>query len=59
MVKKRNNLEDSAKIALENYLCVSNVESLLILADTPLRKIGQVFFDVGRDIAGEAFYLEI
>lgn len=59
MAKKIFTLEDSARIALTEYLGVSNVENLLILTDTPLRKIGQIFFDVGVKIAGEVFYLEI
>lgn len=59
MGRKKLTLEDAAKIALVDYLSVSNVENLLILTDTPLRKIGQIFFDVGEEIAGEVFYLEI
>lgn len=52
-------LENSAKIALKDYLGVSNVENLLILTDTPLRRIGQVFAEVGQEIAAEVFFLEI
>lgn len=58
-MSKKITLEASAKIALEDYLGVSNVENLLILTDTPLRNIGQIFFDVGKEIAGEVFYMEI
>lgn len=59
MGRKKITLEDSAKIALEEYLGVSNIENLLILTDTTLQKIGRIFFDVGKEIAGEVFYLEI
>ncbi len=57
--EKQITLQDAARIALLDYLGVTSVESLLILADEPLREIGLIFFEVGKQVASEAFYCEI
>lgn len=57
--EKQITLQDAARIALLDYLGVTSVESLLILADEPLREIGLIFFEVGKQLASEAFYCEI
>ncbi|MCX7909675.1 MAG: aminopeptidase [Ignavibacteria bacterium] len=52
-------LHDAARIALQDYLGVTSVETLLVLSDEPLREIGLIFFEVGKQVSSEAFYCEI
>ncbi len=59
MARKKMTLEDAARIALQEYLGLTSVETLLVLSDEPLREIGLVFFSVGKEIAYESFYAEI
>ncbi|MEJ5286564.1 MAG: Leucyl aminopeptidase [Candidatus Kapaibacterium sp.] len=57
--EKELTLQDAARIALQDYLGVTSVETLLVLSDEPLRDIGLTFFEVGKEIAHETFYCEI
>lgn len=57
--EKQITLHDAARIALHDYLGVTSVESLLVLSDEPLRDIGLIFFEVGKELAHEVFYCEI
>ncbi len=59
MPKKKLTMEDAARIALTEYLGLSSVETLLVLADTPLRNIGLSFFEIGKEVALQAIYTEI
>jgi leucyl aminopeptidase (aminopeptidase T) len=59
MAKKKMTLEDAARVALQEYLGLTSVETLLVLSDEPLRQIGLVFFEVGKSLAYESFYSEI
>ncbi|MGB9771687.1 MAG: aminopeptidase [Candidatus Kapaibacteriota bacterium] len=57
--EKQLTLHDAARIALQDYLGITSVETLLVLSDEPLRDIGLVFFEVGKSLANESFYCEI
>lgn len=57
--EKQLTLQDAARIALQDYLGITSVETLLVLCDEPLREIGLIFFEVGKELTYESFYCEI
>jgi len=48
-----NALRNAARIALAECLGIQPQETLLILHDTPMAEMADVFFEVGRDLARE------
>lgn len=48
-----NALRNAARIALADCLGIHSQETLLILHDTPMAEMAEVFFEVGRDLARE------
>jgi leucyl aminopeptidase (aminopeptidase T) len=58
-VRNKDNLYNSAQIALRDCLNLQMKESLLILTDDETMKIGQVLFDIGKKMARDAALLVI
>jgi aminopeptidase len=58
-MKSELTLNKAAIIALKEYMGLSQDESLLIVSDENLRNIGLTLFECGKNIAHEAFYLEM
>jgi leucyl aminopeptidase (aminopeptidase T) len=54
-----NELLKAAQTAISNCLAVKKGESVLVITDHPLRKIGYAFWEAAREVASEAMLLEI
>jgi len=52
-------LHEASLIAARDCMGVQNHETVLIIADSITRKIGQALFDVSQDLCREVFMLEI
>ena len=49
----------AAQTALNNCLAVKKGESVLVITDEPLRKIGYAFWEAAKEVGAEAILLEI
>lgn len=54
-----SNLEEAAEIIVNDCLAVNDDETVLVITDEPLRKIGQVIFRASKQAAEEAILTEI
>ena len=52
-------LEKSATLALKDYMCITEDETLLVITDPSTNDVGKALFTAGLKIAKEAFYLEM
>lgn len=52
-------LKKAATTALRDFMGLSSDEVLLVISDEKLRDIGVSLFEAGKEIANEAFYVEI
>ncbi|NOX38581.1 MAG: aminopeptidase [Calditrichaeota bacterium] len=52
-------LHEAALVAARDCMGIQNHETVLIVTDTPTRKIGQALFDVCTDLCQEVFMLEM
>jgi leucyl aminopeptidase (aminopeptidase T) len=57
--KKMDELSKAAQIAVNNCLAVKKGESVLVITDWPLRKIGYAFWEAAKEVGSEAMLLEI
>ncbi len=54
-----NNLFTAAQVAISNCLAIKKGESVLVITDQPLRKIGYAFWEASKEVGSEAMLLEI
>jgi leucyl aminopeptidase (aminopeptidase T) len=54
-----NELLKAAQTAISNCLAVKKGESVLVITDEPLRKIGYAFWEAAQEVGSEAMLLEI
>ena len=54
-----NELLKAARTAMSNCLAVKKGESVLVITDQPLRKIGYTFWEAAKEVGSEAMLLEI
>lgn len=54
-----NELIKAAQTAVSNCLAVKKGESVLVITDEPLRKIGYAFWEASKEVGSEAMLLEI
>jgi leucyl aminopeptidase (aminopeptidase T) len=52
-------LSKAAYVALKDYMGLQLDETLLVISDENLRKIGLALFETGKSLASEAFYMEM
>ncbi|MCX6152896.1 MAG: aminopeptidase [Candidatus Kapabacteria bacterium] len=58
-ILKQLSLKKAAHIALEQYMGLSDEETLLVISDYKTRDIGLALFEAGLNIADEAYYMEM
>lgn len=56
---RKSNLHKAAEIALKDYMGLSKDETLLVITDEEKAEIGAALYKAGKEIAEEAFYLEM
>jgi leucyl aminopeptidase (aminopeptidase T) len=49
----------AARTAVNNCLAIKKGESVLVITDLPLRKIGYAFWEAAKEAGSEAMLLEI
>lgn len=54
-----NALEKAARIAVRNCLAVQKDETVMVITDQPLRKIGRLLWEASRQAGAEAMLIEI
>ena len=54
-----DHLFKAAQVAIGNCLAIKKGESVLVITDQPLRKIGYTFWEASKEIGSEAMLLEI
>ena len=54
-----SDLKESARTALRDCLDLKAGEKFMVITDEPLRKIGEAFFEVGKEMGAEAIKVEI
>lgn len=52
-------LQNAALLALKDYMCITEDETLLVITDASTKNIGRALYEAGLQIAREAFYIEM
>lgn len=54
-----SNLKEAAEIIVKDCMAVADDETIMVITDKPLRKIGQTIFTAAKEVANEAILTEI
>ena len=52
-------LMEAARVALTDCMAVKRGENVIVICDEPLRRVGQAFWQVARELAADAIFCEI
>lgn len=52
-------LEKAALLALKDYMCITEDETLLVITDALTNEVGRALYEAGLNLSNEAFYMEM
>ncbi len=58
-MKSKEDLKNAAKLALKEYMGVTEDETLLVITDAATNDVGRALYEAGLELCEEAFYLEM